>query len=301
MLLSGQMSPFCSSSVFLLPLPVVASQKTAIFGNHFQWSKYSNICSLETTNIQIITCCCSYCTSFFSCDAVQWVQVPYHSQQDHRAQDYRLPLWSTDRPLSGPARPPHGEDQSQQDHEELCHLLGGEGWRWVLAEDLRDQFSWHQTAKGVAAFSGGRGWWCRWAWWVVYIEVWCMFSTTGVVLWYVVWALAVHCGAVSSEGGWHNFVFLSVASTILTFLHVGRSCQTWPSEAWPWAGALYFFHELSPGSCFFLPKGAHIYNKLIEFIKVRWQHHPGTYSSQFIERGRYGIIYDFNCLICHAS
>ncbi|KAF3828828.1 hypothetical protein GH733_004734, partial [Mirounga leonina] len=30
---------------------------------------------------------------------------------------------------------------------------------------------------------------------------------------------------------------------------------------------LYFFHELSPGSCFFLPKGAYIYNTLIEFIR----------------------------------
>merc|ERR1719402_1398904 len=30
---------------------------------------------------------------------------------------------------------------------------------------------------------------------------------------------------------------------------------------------LFFFHELSPGSCFFQPKGAHIYNKLMEFIK----------------------------------
>jgi len=30
---------------------------------------------------------------------------------------------------------------------------------------------------------------------------------------------------------------------------------------------LFFFHELSPGSCFFQPKGAHIYNKLMEYIK----------------------------------
>ncbi|CAL8083338.1 unnamed protein product [Calicophoron daubneyi] len=30
---------------------------------------------------------------------------------------------------------------------------------------------------------------------------------------------------------------------------------------------LFFFHELSPGSCFFLPAGAHIYNKLVEFIR----------------------------------
>ena len=35
---------------------------------------------------------------------------------------------------------------------------------------------------------------------------------------------------------------------------------------------LYFFHELSPGSCFFLPKGAYIYNTLIEFIRVSHIH-----------------------------
>lgn len=31
---------------------------------------------------------------------------------------------------------------------------------------------------------------------------------------------------------------------------------------------LFFFHDVSPGSCFFLPKGAHIYNTLTDFIKV---------------------------------
>lgn len=31
---------------------------------------------------------------------------------------------------------------------------------------------------------------------------------------------------------------------------------------------LFFFHDLSPGSCFFLPNGAYIYNTLIEFIRV---------------------------------
>ncbi|XP_014670263.1 PREDICTED: threonine--tRNA ligase, cytoplasmic-like [Priapulus caudatus] len=30
---------------------------------------------------------------------------------------------------------------------------------------------------------------------------------------------------------------------------------------------LFFFHELSPGSCFFMPRGAHIYNTLVSFIK----------------------------------
>ncbi|GMI05944.1 hypothetical protein TrLO_g5627 [Triparma laevis f. longispina] len=33
---------------------------------------------------------------------------------------------------------------------------------------------------------------------------------------------------------------------------------------------LFMFHELSPGSCFFLPPGARIYNKLIDFIKQEY-------------------------------
>jgi len=31
---------------------------------------------------------------------------------------------------------------------------------------------------------------------------------------------------------------------------------------------LFFFHEFTPGSCFFLPHGARIYNKLLDFIRV---------------------------------
>lgn len=34
---------------------------------------------------------------------------------------------------------------------------------------------------------------------------------------------------------------------------------------------LYFFHELSPGSCFFQPRGAHIYNILMDFIKKEYR------------------------------
>ncbi|KAF2904716.1 hypothetical protein ILUMI_01453 [Ignelater luminosus] len=34
---------------------------------------------------------------------------------------------------------------------------------------------------------------------------------------------------------------------------------------------LFFFHELSPGSCFFQPRGAHIYNTLINFIKEQYR------------------------------
>lgn len=39
---------------------------------------------------------------------------------------------------------------------------------------------------------------------------------------------------------------------------------------------LFFFHELSPGSCFFLPRGACVYNKLIEFI--RGEYHKRGYT-----------------------
>jgi threonyl-tRNA synthetase len=34
---------------------------------------------------------------------------------------------------------------------------------------------------------------------------------------------------------------------------------------------LYFFHELSPGSCFFTPRGTSIYNTLIEFLKSEYR------------------------------
>ncbi|GJQ78393.1 Aats-thr [Trypoxylus dichotomus] len=34
---------------------------------------------------------------------------------------------------------------------------------------------------------------------------------------------------------------------------------------------LFFFHELSPGSCFFQPRGAHIYNTLVNFIKGEYR------------------------------
>ncbi|XP_035783758.1 threonine--tRNA ligase 1, cytoplasmic-like isoform X3 [Anopheles albimanus] len=34
---------------------------------------------------------------------------------------------------------------------------------------------------------------------------------------------------------------------------------------------LFFFHELSPGSCFFQPKGAYIYNTLMNFIRAEYR------------------------------
>ena len=33
---------------------------------------------------------------------------------------------------------------------------------------------------------------------------------------------------------------------------------------------LFFFNDLSPGSCFFLPHGTRIYNSLVELMRVRF-------------------------------
>ncbi|KAF8752003.1 Threonyl-tRNA synthetase [Rhizoctonia solani] len=52
---------------------------------------------------------------------------------------------------------------------------------------------------------------------------------------------------------------------------------------------LFFFHELSPGSCFFLPHGARIYNTLIEFIREEYRkrgYQEGKYSAWRIRRER---------------
>merc|ERR1712048_230261 len=34
---------------------------------------------------------------------------------------------------------------------------------------------------------------------------------------------------------------------------------------------LFFFHDISPGSCFFLPNGTHIYNTLVKFMRDEYQ------------------------------
>ncbi|XP_039623481.1 threonine--tRNA ligase 1, cytoplasmic-like isoform X2 [Polypterus senegalus] len=64
---------------------------------------------------------------------------------------------------------------------------------------------------------------------------------------------------------------------------------------------LYFFHEMSPGSCFFLPKGAHIYNTLIDFIKSEYRQRgftevvtPNIYSTKLWERSGHWEHYSSN-------
>ncbi|KAG8440406.1 hypothetical protein GDO86_006238 [Hymenochirus boettgeri] len=64
---------------------------------------------------------------------------------------------------------------------------------------------------------------------------------------------------------------------------------------------LFFFHDLSPGSCFFLPRGAHIYNTLIDFIKEEYQIRnftevasPNIYNSKLWETSGHWQHYSEN-------
>ncbi|CAG0916746.1 unnamed protein product [Notodromas monacha] len=70
---------------------------------------------------------------------------------------------------------------------------------------------------------------------------------------------------------------------------------------------LFFFHELSPGSCFFLPKGAHIYNVLMNTIKTEYRKRgfdevisPNIYNSKlWIQSGHWQHyaenMFSFDC------
>ncbi|XP_076826635.1 threonine--tRNA ligase 2, cytoplasmic [Brachyhypopomus gauderio] len=64
---------------------------------------------------------------------------------------------------------------------------------------------------------------------------------------------------------------------------------------------LFFFNDVSPGSCFFLPKGAHIYNTLIDYIKSEYRRRgfsevvtPTLYSTSLWERSGHWEHYSEN-------
>ncbi|PIK62169.1 putative threonine--tRNA ligase, cytoplasmic-like [Apostichopus japonicus] len=64
---------------------------------------------------------------------------------------------------------------------------------------------------------------------------------------------------------------------------------------------LFFFHELSPGSCFFQPKGAHIYNILVELIRSEYKKRgyqevvsPNIYNKKLWETSGHWQHYDDN-------
>lgn len=64
---------------------------------------------------------------------------------------------------------------------------------------------------------------------------------------------------------------------------------------------LFFFNDVSPGSCFFLPKGAHIYNTLTDFIKSEYRRRgftevvtPTLFSTALWERSGHWEHYSDN-------
>merc|ERR1712112_654702 len=54
------------------------------------------------------------------------------------------------------------------------------------------------------------------------------------------------------------------------------------------AQELFFFHELTPGSCFFQPKGAHIYNKLWQ-TSGHWDHYAENMFRFEVEKEQFGL------------
>ena len=67
---------------------------------------------------------------------------------------------------------------------------------------------------------------------------------------------------------WVPLLFLTNCRTYSTYKSLVKTSLILCTVFFQQDHELFFFHELSPGSCFFLPKGAHIYNTLINFIKV---------------------------------
>ncbi|KAJ8335006.1 hypothetical protein SKAU_G00406450 [Synaphobranchus kaupii] len=71
---------------------------------------------------------------------------------------------------------------------------------------------------------------------------------------------------------------------------------------------LFFFNDVSPGSCFFLPKGAHIYSTLTDFIKSEYRRRgfrevitPSLFSTALWERSGHWEHYSENMFLvqCH--
>ncbi|XP_066371883.1 threonine--tRNA ligase, mitochondrial 1-like [Miscanthus floridulus] len=70
------------------------------------------------------------------------------------------------------------------------------------------------------------------------------------------------------------------------------------------AQELFFFHELSPGSCFFLPHGARIYNKLMDFMRQQYRIRgyqevlsPNMYNMQLWETSGHAANYKENMFV----
>eukprot|EP00252_Welwitschia_mirabilis_P001417 TRINITY_DN11281_c1_g1_i1.p1 TRINITY_DN11281_c1_g1~~TRINITY_DN11281_c1_g1_i1.p1 ORF type:complete len:742 (+),score=130.72 TRINITY_DN11281_c1_g1_i1:123-2348(+) len=70
------------------------------------------------------------------------------------------------------------------------------------------------------------------------------------------------------------------------------------------AQELFFFHPLSPGSCFFLPHGTRIYNKLMDFIRSEYRKRgytevitPNIYNMQLWDKSGHAANYKENMFV----
>lgn len=71
---------------------------------------------------------------------------------------------------------------------------------------------------------------------------------------------------------------------------------------------LFFFHEYSPGSCFFLPNGTFMYNKLIDFLKKEYKKRgfkevitPNVFSTKLWEQSGHLQNYKENMFLIQKS
>ncbi|XP_020270441.1 threonine--tRNA ligase, mitochondrial 1 [Asparagus officinalis] len=67
---------------------------------------------------------------------------------------------------------------------------------------------------------------------------------------------------------------------------------------------LFFFHPLSPGSCFFLPYGTRVYNKLMDFLRAQYRERgyqevltPNIYNMQLWETSGHAANYKENMFV----
>ncbi|XP_007531615.2 threonine--tRNA ligase, mitochondrial isoform X2 [Erinaceus europaeus] len=71
---------------------------------------------------------------------------------------------------------------------------------------------------------------------------------------------------------------------------------------------LFFFHELSPGSCFFLPRGTRVYNALVSFIRAEYTRRgfsevktPTLFSTKLWEQSGHWAHYQEDMFALHPS